>query len=431
MTVQPPKRVCLVTTGHPSTNPRLVKEADALAGAGYDVRVVACAFAPWAEIADAEFGGRPWAPWTVVRFGEAASSSARHALRARRALARQVAGRGDVHTFVAVRALQYVVPELTRAAARAPADLYVAHNLAALPAAVHAARCHGAPVAFDAEDFHRGERPDGDGDSLDARLSRWAEAHYIPQCAYVTAASDGIADAYTRALGIPRPTTILNVFPLADRDAVVSADALAAEQEPGTETMYWFSQTIGPGRGLEDAVGALSYLEERVHLALRGSWAAGYREHLMQHAERLGVASRIRPLAPVAPDVLVAHTACHSVGLALEQPVTVNRDLCLTNKLFTYLVAGVPAIATDTEGQRPVGEAAPGAVLLVPPGSTEALANAARSLLSDLPASRRAAERAARMRWNWEAEQATLLSLVERCIGTAVDRLPPINLAVA
>lgn len=34
-------RVCLVTTGQPACNPRLVKEADALIDAGFDVHVVA------------------------------------------------------------------------------------------------------------------------------------------------------------------------------------------------------------------------------------------------------------------------------------------------------------------------------------------------------------------------------------------------------
>ena len=37
-------RICLVTPGQPSTNPRLVKEADALCEAGYDVQVVACKY---------------------------------------------------------------------------------------------------------------------------------------------------------------------------------------------------------------------------------------------------------------------------------------------------------------------------------------------------------------------------------------------------
>jgi siroheme synthase len=53
-------RVCWVTTGHPSTNPRLVKEADALIDAGYAVHVVACKFAGWANCADRRFEARPW-----------------------------------------------------------------------------------------------------------------------------------------------------------------------------------------------------------------------------------------------------------------------------------------------------------------------------------------------------------------------------------
>ena len=65
-------RVCLVTTGHPATNPRLVKEADALAGAGYAVRVVAATFLPWADQADAEFAERPW-PVERIPFGAMAS----------------------------------------------------------------------------------------------------------------------------------------------------------------------------------------------------------------------------------------------------------------------------------------------------------------------------------------------------------------------
>jgi len=47
--------VCLVTPGHPSTDPRLVKEADALAGVGARVTVVHGQFLPWAMAADAAF----------------------------------------------------------------------------------------------------------------------------------------------------------------------------------------------------------------------------------------------------------------------------------------------------------------------------------------------------------------------------------------
>ncbi|MDX1532082.1 MAG: hypothetical protein R3362_11200, partial [Rhodothermales bacterium] len=270
---QRPPRVCLVTTGHPSTNPRLVKEADALSAAGYAVRVVACKFLDWADAADAAFAGRPWWPVTWVRFGARAPRGQRAWLRVRKRLAGALVERVGPKPALAERALHYVVPELVDAAAAVPADLYVAHNLAALPAAARAAARHGALLGFDAEDFHRGERPESEAATPEARLTRWAEARYIPLCDYVTAASDGIAEAYAEALAIPRPTTLLNVFPLAARVAAVPAAERAAEKAPGTRTLYWFSQTIGPGRGLETALAALPHLPDDVHLALRGAWA--------------------------------------------------------------------------------------------------------------------------------------------------------------
>ena len=47
--VEPPNtpRICILTPGHLSTNPRVVKEADALTGAGYEVNIIAADYALW------------------------------------------------------------------------------------------------------------------------------------------------------------------------------------------------------------------------------------------------------------------------------------------------------------------------------------------------------------------------------------------------
>src|SRR5882672_11962805 len=61
-------RVCVVTAGHLSTCPRMLKAADALAGAGYDVRVVSTNHTPWAAAADRKvLATRAWAS-TVVDY---------------------------------------------------------------------------------------------------------------------------------------------------------------------------------------------------------------------------------------------------------------------------------------------------------------------------------------------------------------------------
>src|SRR5262249_61295815 len=69
-------RVTVVTAGHLSTCPRMLKAADALALAGYDVRVVATIHEPWAVAADADARSRrTWAGTSVDhRRGEGGST---------------------------------------------------------------------------------------------------------------------------------------------------------------------------------------------------------------------------------------------------------------------------------------------------------------------------------------------------------------------
>ena len=402
------KRVCLVTTGHPSTNPRLVKEADALTEAGYDVHVVACKFLRWADEADEQFRDRPW-PVSWVPFGAMPTPLQRQYQRIRKKLASGFTHRVGFPRLLNVRALHYVVPELARAATRVHADLYIAHNLGALPAAYAAARKHRARLGFDAEDFHRGEFPDGE-DSLARQLTMRIEERYIPACDYVTAASDGIAEAYARDLRIARPTTILNVFPLAEREVALSAEERAREKPDGLVSLYWFSQTIGPGRGLEDVVRALPHLPSSVVLSLRGKWTPGYEDKLMDLARAIGVASRIRALPVSPPREMIGRANCHDIGLALEQGETENRRICVTNKLFTYTLAGIPAIATDTPGQRAIAARLGGMVKLYLPHRIEELIQAVISFMS-VPASDYVRSAVVR-RFNWDFERGVFLSVV-------------------
>ena len=410
-------RVCLVTPGQPSTNPRLVKEADALHVAGYGVQVVACKYQEWADEADKAFEGREWSI-TWLRYGPMASRPRDLWQRGRRRVAKELVRVTGPQPGLSERAFHYAIPELTHRVRQIPADLYIAHNLAALPPASRAARRHDARLGFDAEDFHRGELPETPDNALDRAITADLEARYIPHCDYVTAASDGIAEAYADTLGIERPTTILNVFPWKERDHSVPDDALTEETPEGKRSLYWFSQTIGPDRGLEDALRALPSLPDDVILSLRGQWSPGYEDTFRGQAKRLGVAERIRHLDLVPPDELIPRTAQHDVGLALEQPsVSTNRTICLTNKLFTYLLGGTPFVATDTPGQRPVVDDLPKVAQSYDPGDTDEFAEAVTALL-DTGGLRDAALQAARDRYCWDVEKRHFLDVVARVVET-------------
>lgn len=407
--------VCLVTPGQPSTNPRLVKEADALVEAGADVHVVACKFEEWADDADDSFTDRPWSThW--LRFGTQAPRWLDIYQRVRRRACREVSRLIGMQPGLAERAFHYVIPELTKTTSRIPADLYIAHNLAALPPSRRAARRRAAKLGFDAEDFHRGQFPDSVW-NVERRLTAYLEERHMPHCDYLTAASDGIGTAYADTIDVPAPMTILNVFPWSARDADVSRDARDIESPDQVRSLYWFSQTIGPDRGLQDALRALPHLPEDVVLSLRGQWAPGYESKFRELARELGVRNRVRHLGLVPPAELIVRTAEHDIGLALEHPVCQNRRICVTNKLFTYLVAGIPFVATETPGQKPIVQDLPEAARGYAPGDVESLASAVESLL-DAPSARQAALRAAKERYSWDVEKKKFLEVVSEILTT-------------
>jgi glycosyltransferase involved in cell wall biosynthesis len=412
------KKICLVTTAHLSYNPRLLKEADALDAAGYAVRVVALNV----EAAKAAFDERLMRSraWRLERLNARRDEgSGRWLLAAVRQRIWQVLFR---RTGLGLeRAYSRYHSELCRLAAREPADLFIAHNLPALPAAAFAANRWTARLGFDAEDFHRGEVPANDpGQALWRRLTVAVEEKYLPRCDHLTAASDGIAEAYARTLGVRRPVTVLNVFPLSERNGRLPLQELSLERRRGVVSLYWYSQVIGADRGLDDALRALATLRSDVHLHLRGDWAAGSEARFRERIRQLGIGGRVHILAPVPPEELVERAAQHDVGLALEMGHTENRRVAVTNKLLLYFLAGLAVVASDVPAQRAILESAPGAGFLYPPGDADQLAFGLQKWLND-PHSLEAAKKRSRQhgetRFCWERERVKLIEAVGRVLG--------------
>lgn len=403
--------ICLVTTGQPSTNPRLVKEADALVSAGFTVSVVGAHWAEWADATDrALLATRRWT-CTLVDWRRASRPGLFWTSRIRHALARRLAGTVTAD-WAELAAIHRVGPELARQARRSKADLFIAHNIGALPAAMAAAGGR-VPVGFDAEDFHSGQLTDRD--ATRRALTQRIERRYLPRCAHVTAASPGIADAYARSCGIARPRVVLNVFPLADRPSTPKGPATGRLQ------LYWFSQTIGPDRGLEDAVRAMGLLPaDSTELHVRGTWQAGYERALRGLAAQAGLAAdAIVHHGPSDPSEMVRLAARHDVGLALEPPVSENNDILWSNKVFTYLLAGLPVALSRTTGQTLLASQLGPASVTYDPGDSQALAAALSSWVDDAAAladARAHAWSLATSRFNWDIEQRQLLDAVGRIL---------------
>ncbi|RYZ18954.1 MAG: hypothetical protein EOO10_25040, partial [Chitinophagaceae bacterium] len=190
------KKICLITPNHISTNPRLVKEAIALEKHGFAVHLIfTLSDVSGMHVDHSILAGHPSWTYDVLEWG--GSGLKQRLLRFRSGLVRKLA----LALFRFLRSKRFVHYILNRhcswqvqKAVAAKADLYLAHNLGALPVARRAAKEWGVKYGFDAEDFHRHEVSD-DPNAEDVRIKSIVEESYLAKVDHFTAASSLIGDA--------------------------------------------------------------------------------------------------------------------------------------------------------------------------------------------------------------------------------------------
>jgi glycosyltransferase involved in cell wall biosynthesis len=390
----------------------MVKAADVLADAGYDVRVVSTMATPRLGDVDRRLHGRRRWRWSPIERGRTQVPLTWLVSGGRTRAARHVAAALGSRTpyRVAARAYSRVHAELLQAIAAEPADLIYAGTNGAIAASLDAAAAAGVPCGIDFEDFHCGEQePIADGPLVNG-LADVIMADASRRAAFLTAGSEAIAAACAERFG-RAPLTINNVFPLSPPPVV--------SRGPGPLRLYWFSQTIGHGRGLEEVTRAAGQLLMPVELHLRGVPASGYLDRLRACAATAAPQLAIHVHDASDPDDMVESCRPYDVGIAAEPGHIPNGALALSNKALTYPLAALALVLSDTPGQRPLADTLNGEAAVYAPGDTEGLADHLRRWATDparLRRARDAAWEAARSRWHWEhpLERDALLDLVAK-----------------
>jgi len=416
--MQDKPHVCLVSPGHVASNPRLVKEADALQNSGrYQVTVIASNKLDWVARLDQSILNH--VGWRVCLLEK---NWVDFFYKLRRKISRKI---NDLWVgFGAKPGLSLSLwahhedsGRLAIAASKVHADLYIAHNLAALPAVAFAAAQQRTGFAFDAEDSHVDQLSDEPQLRAEKLGREKIERCFLPRARYISSASPGIADALKKRYGLDSQV-VLNTFPLAHMpDELKQTDHVLTRFGPDTKIrLYWFSQTIGPDRGLEELIVIIKSLNREFELSLLGHIDPGFRKKLaLSQTDAL----RINFLGTDDPDKMPHLAAGHHAGLSLELRQPHNRDICLTNKIFTYLLAGLPVIMSRTTAHENMLKKLGCAGLLIdlddPVSSSEKLSE----FFSDQSRWQRASRRAlrlARKRYNWDLESARFLRLVEQSL---------------
>lgn len=392
--------------GHLATAPRPQKEAAAAKAAGFRVEVRGVWWDRRLADEDRQLArdlGVGFAPVVDLTRGGLATRW----FRLRQRIAKECCERWNI---VLPRAYGLAAPELLGEALRLKADLTMVHSEAGLWVGRQLLR-RGRRVGVDFEDWFSEDLPPKDRKGRPVAAIKSLESELARKARPALATTQVMARAIAvQADTTTPPTAIPNSFPWTSAPLPgPPRDARTA----GSVSFYWFSQTIGPGRGLETLAQALPQLNGDWEVHLRGELRAY--GPWFERTFPASVRSRVHVQATVPNAELAAHSASHDVGLALEIPHCPNRDLTATNKIFEYLRCGLAVIATATQGQLEVMERCPAAGWVVPPDDSAALAAAMQRVLDGralLDEAKTAARQAGESTWAWERFEPELQRLL-------------------
>ncbi len=224
-----------------------------------------------------------------------------------------------------------------------PTDIYHAHDVTALPACYIASLIRRKPLLFDAH-----ELPLSD---IHIRW-RWMRTVVISfltlmirHCKGVITVSAPIAQEI-RTRYHPSSITLVRNVPVYKE--VIKNDRLRQHVHLAPETRIALYQgNIQLDRRLDVLVRAAAFLHQDVVIVLMGKGMGNTPQELEALAREEGVSERIKIIPPVPYEDLLKWTASADIGLIIYEPEhSLNVQMCLPNKLFEYLMAGLPVLAT-------------------------------------------------------------------------------------
>jgi glycosyltransferase involved in cell wall biosynthesis len=217
--------------------------------------------------------------------------------------------------------------------------LYLASDLYVLPSLTAAAKRHGGTLVFDSRELYS---------HLDASAGRpfvratWQaiERRYIRRADAVMTVNDSIADVLATTYGISRPTVLPNI---PDLPPPPPSDRLRRELAIPDDgrTLVLYQGLFREGRGLLALIDAAREIDS-IRLAFIGE--GPLEEEVLRQSGSLGDRAHVHTF--VHPSDLPDFTVGADVGACLIEPITESLRLSLPNKLFEYLNARVPVLAS-------------------------------------------------------------------------------------
>lgn len=282
-----------------------------------------------------------------------------------------------------------------------------AHDLNALPIGARIASKHRIPLVYDAHEFET-ER-----EKIKSRLAKvflkLLEGFLIKKASRVITVSQPIASAYEKMYKV-KPELILNC-PIYQE---IKPDEKFRQELglPLDKKLFIYQGALDRYRCVEVLIEAFKELKDKgVALFLIGY---GLLKNQVEE-EAKNNPDAIYFKEPVSPDQLIKYISCADFGLSIIEKGSLSKYYSLPNKLFQYLMAGLPVIVSNVPEQKRIVEEFNCGLIVNPENKEEIKEAVIKLATSDTTFYRQQALKAACV-YNWEREEEKLLRIYQNAL---------------
>jgi glycosyltransferase involved in cell wall biosynthesis len=217
------------------------------------------------------------------------------------------------------------------------------HNLASLPLGVAIRASTGALLVYDT---HELESERTGWSRVTRLLAKAAERLLMTWVDYTVVVSESIGEWYRERYPHKRFRVVRNIPHEFDATPLDPApDLRAACEIPDDSICYLVQGVLGKGRGLEILAEAFAVTRANARLVIMGFPASEVYE--AELTQLLRDHPRVVRHPSVPPHRVLQYTRSADVGLYSVEPSSLSYQLTAGNKLFEYLLAGLPVIGSD------------------------------------------------------------------------------------
>ena len=219
-------------------------------------------------------------------------------------------------------------------------DLLVSNDLDTLLPNYLVSKLKHLPLIYDSHEYFTGVP-----EIQDRPLVKWVwkriEKLVFPGLKHVMTVSDSIAHQYESEYGL-KLLTIRNCS--IKTEQIIPFSRKELEINPDHLLLILQGIGINVDRGGEELIDAVS-LTDKVSLLVIGSGDQfGF---LIEKMTKMGSANQIKFIKKLEWKELMRYTRSADAGLSLDKNSNMNYNFSLPNKVFDYISAGIPVIATD------------------------------------------------------------------------------------